>query len=69
MGWISPVLNSPSGKWAKKAKINRGQNFPCMQYLVKYSQTSWNSKVQIKKTRKNFKELIIFEVIYYMYIV
>ena len=29
---ISPVLNSPSGQRAKRAKIKRGQNFPCIQY-------------------------------------
>ena len=27
---IHPVLNSPSDK---RAKINQGQNFPCIQYL------------------------------------
>ena len=29
--WISPVLNSPSGQRAKRLKIKRGRNFPCIQ--------------------------------------
>ena len=29
---IGPILNSPSGQRAKRVKIKRGRNFPCIQY-------------------------------------
>ena len=31
--FIHPVLNSPSNQGVKRAKIKRGRNFPCIQYL------------------------------------
>ena len=60
---ISPVLNSPSGQRAKRVKIKRGRNFPCIQYTCLYrTKRVFLNKLSLSVSRAKYKNRLMLEV-------